>query len=242
VLESVHRLKSAVLGNERNVWVTPPLDPATCSQLTVFLDAEMYRDNVHAAAICETARREGAIPDSWFVWISSESIEARWKECPCHPPFARFIVDEFLPWLASTHPDTRRATWRTLVGLSYTGLAAAYVAHERPGVFARVIAQSGSFWWHDAWLCNHVTRQGAQDVAFWLEVGARETQTNLKHQPDVVQAMSQIAGVQRMRDALVAQGYEVKYVETADGAHDTSAWARSLPSALRWAAGSASLK
>ena len=124
---------------------------------------------------------------------------------------------------------------RVLIGLSYTGLAAAFVAHEHPGVFQKVISQSGSFWWNDGWLTQQFAkREKRVPTEFYLEVGVRETQRNVRHREDVLQVASQIEGVRGFRDVLLSQGYSVKYVK-GDGAHEFSAWARGLPDALKWA-------
>lgn len=233
--EIIDQLRSLHLHNQRPIWVRPPADPATATRLVVLLDAELYRDRVGAGAIIEGLRARGEVADAWFVFVSMASEEARWVECPCHPPFARFVVDELLPWLTERHPGIARVRQRVLVGLSYTGLAAAFVAISRPGVFQTVISQSGSFWWNDAWLTQEVRRTRLQvPTGFYLDVGSRERQENVRHRPDVLQVMSQIDGVRGFRDALVELGHRVNYVEY-DGGHDFAAWQRMLPGALRWA-------
>jgi hypothetical protein len=92
----------------------------------VFLDGERYRGRVDALSVIEELR--GQVVDSWFVFVSEESPEARWRECPCYPPFAGFIGEELLTWLASGYIDFTRIKRRVLAGVSYTGLAAAFVA------------------------------------------------------------------------------------------------------------------
>lgn len=233
--ETADQLHSLHLQNQRPIWVQPPDEPATAARLVVFLDAELYRDRVGAGAIVDDLRARGQIADAWFVFVSTASVEARWVECPCHPPFARFMVDELLPWLAERHPGIAQVRQRVLVGLSYTGLAAAFVAVVRPGVFHSVISQSGSFWWNDGWLTQELRRTRLRlPTDFYLEVGSRERQENIQHRPDVRQVMSQIEGVRQFRDALLEQGHRVNYVEF-DGAHEFAAWQRTLPDALRWA-------
>lgn len=226
-------LRSTVLQNERPIWIRPPRDPASARHLVVFLDGELYRDRIQTPALLDTL--SGTLPDAWYVFVSYQSEESRWRECPCHAPFATFIVSELLPWLEQQHPAIRQAEQRTLIGLSYTGLAAAFIAHEYPGVFQKVICQSGSFWWHDGALVEQYRRQPLrQPTAFYLEVGSRETQTHVQHRPDVLQTISQIGGVQRFRDELLRQGQTVHYSEF-DGAHEFKAWQKTLPAALNWA-------
>lgn len=227
--ETTEKFKSVHLGNERTVWIREPKTPATADRLTVFLDAELYRERVGAQAVIDDLQDE--IADSWFVFVSMESVEARWRECPCHPPFARFIVEELMPWLALRMPSVRE---RTLVGLSYTGLAAAFVAGEYPGVFQKIVSQSGSFWWNDCWLVERFRGRLRVPTEFYLDVGTREIQENVRHREDVLQVVSQIEGVRRFRDVLLERGCGVKYVEF-DGGHSCDAWQQALPGALKWA-------
>src|SRR5690606_18852596 len=139
------------------------------------------------------------------VGVSSE--DARWVECPCHPPFAAFVLEELLPWIEARFPETARARERVLIGQSYTGLAASYVALVGGGRFSRVISQSGSYWSRGEWLTEQFAAlPEALPVAFHLTVGARETQTNVQHREDLVQEVAQIDALQRFRDALLERG------------------------------------
>ena len=228
--ETVLRLNSSYVENERSVWICEPESVSDASDLVVFLDGERYRDRVDARSVIEELR--GQVADSWFVFISEQSPEARWRECACYPPFAGFIGEELLAWLASRYIDFNKIKRRVLAGLSYTGLAAAFVAKEYPGAFQRIISQSGSFWWNDCWLVEHF-RQLEQKTEFYLDVGTQEIHENVRHREDVVQVVSQIEGVRRFRDALLAQGHTVRYREF-DGDHDYAGWNRALVDALKW--------
>ncbi|MEW6438519.1 MAG: alpha/beta hydrolase-fold protein [Pseudomonadota bacterium] len=224
------RIKSKNLGNERSIWLRKPESGAEANNLVVFLDAERYLDRMDALPMIDELR--GQIANSWFVFVSEESPEARWRECPCYPPFSKFIGEELLPWLAEKFAVPER---RVLAGLSYTGLAAAFVAKEYPGVFQKVISQSGSFWWNSCWLVEEFRKlQEKLPVEFFLDVGTREIHENVQHREDVLQVMSQIEGVRRFRDALHALGHSVRY-EEFDGDHDYTGFRQTLPSALKWA-------
>lgn len=231
--ETQHSLRSAHLGNERPIWVREPERKPT--NLTVILDAELYRERVGATSIIDALDSTGDIDSSLFVFVSMESVASRWVECPCHAPFAQFIEEELFPWLEETYPSAREAHERVIAGLSYTGLAAAYVSMMYPSRFTKVIAQSGSFWSNDCWIVEHFDKLNPKPIAeFYLDVGLRETQTNVRHKEDVFQVISQIDGVTRFRDVLLRHGYQPRYVEF-DGGHDFAAWSLTLPDALRWA-------
>lgn len=231
--ETVLQLNSSHLENERSIWICEPESVSGASDLVVFLDAERYRDRVDALSVIEELR--GQVADSWFVFVSQLSPKARWRECSCCPPFAGFVGEELLTWLASEHIDFNTIKRRVLAGLSYTGLAAAFVAKKYPGSFQRIISQPGSFWWNDCWLVEEFQRLGQKiPVEFYLDVGTQEVHENVHHREDVVQVVSQIDGVRRFREALLAQGYAVRYQEF-DGGHDYACWNRTLVDALKWA-------
>lgn len=230
--EVIAHFKSVYLQNERLLWVRPPRDRSSARHVAIFLDGELYRDRVGVNSVIDSL--QGAVADSWFVFVSMESVEARWRECPCYEPFARFIAMELLPWLSTQHQELRLIRERTLIGLSYSGLAAAFVAKVCPGMFQRVISQSGSFWWNDCWLSEQYRLGARVATEFYLDVGTKELAENVRHDGNVLQVVSQIQGVQRFRDALRHRGYSVSYVEF-DGGHDFTAWRQTLPGALRWA-------
>ena len=231
----LHSLKSTHLGNERSIWVRPPRDPSAACHLAIFLDGELYREKVGAPALIEELEAASAIGNTLFVFVSVCTWEARWIECPCHPPFAHFIAEELLPWLAHTYPQFVTSRGRTLIGLSYTGLAAAFAAFQSPGAFTHVIAQSGSFWWHDCWLVDQFRlRPAPLRTAFYLDVGTKETATHVRHKEDVLQVVSQLDAIRRLRIVLTDQRYDLRYHEF-DGGHDATYWKKNLPAALRWA-------
>lgn len=228
----IARFKSIHLQNERALWVRPPRDRSSAGHVCIFLDGEIYRDQVGADSVIDSLN--GEIADSWFVFVSMESVEARWLEYPCYQPFARFVAEELLPWLSTQHQELRLVRQRTLIGLSYSGLAAAFVAKELPGIFQRVIGQSGSFWWNDCWLSEQYRSGIRVPTDFYLDVGTKELAENVCHREDVLQVVSQIEGVRTFRDVLRLKGYSVRYVEF-DGGHDFTSWRQALPDALRWA-------
>lgn len=233
--ESRHRLPSAHLDNERDIWVRLPAAGTTAEVLLVFLDAELYRERVGSPAIVDSLEASGHIPPAIVVHVSHASTEARWLECPCHPPFAAFVIDELMPWLARQHPEVARCTERVLIGLSYTGLAASFVALQPSSPFTSVISQSGSYWSDDEWLTReYASRPPTRPVRHHVEVGRRETQTQVRHKEDVLQVASQRDAVHRFRDTLERCGYVVNFHEF-DGGHEFDWWRRTLPDALCWA-------
>lgn len=130
---------------------------------------------------------------------------------------------------ASLRPRARAA------GLSYSGLAAAYVGLAAPRRFTRIVAQSGSFWWNDCWLERQLSRLATRSApSFYLSVGRRETQSNLRHHEDVLQTVSQREAVSRFHAALRRHGCSA-LIADFPGGHGPAGWRQDLPHALHHA-------
>lgn len=228
------KIHSTHLGNERTVWIRRSPVAGQPRQLVIFLDGELYRENVKAVEVIDQLIKAEKIPSTIFVFVSAVNMETRAIECPCHPPFARFIIDELMPWLESEEPAIKHCDQRTLVGLSYTGLAATYIALQSPNTFTRIIAQSGSFWWNNCWLVEQYAQLKTRlPVEFYLDVGTKEIRTEIDH-GHAQQTVSQIDAINRFRQVLLNSGHTVNYVEF-NGHHDTAKWRETLPGALQWA-------
>jgi enterochelin esterase-like enzyme len=233
--EILHRFSSATLGNERTIWIREAPDPSQPFHLAIFLDAELYRDRVGAVAIIKHLQSTARLANTLFGFVSMESVESRWKECPCHAPFADFLNGELVPWLEERYPPLTTASERVLIGLSYTGLAALFVASSPHSTFNRVIAQSGSFWWNHCFLTEKFrTSDRPVPAEIYLDVGSEETATNVLHKEDVLQVVSQLDAVRQLRDVLIGRGAKVSYLEFPGG-HTSAEWQKSLPGALEWA-------
>ena len=233
MLETQYRLTSLHLRNERSIWIHEPeeLKPV----VTVFLDAELYRERVGAVSVIDGLLARNDIESSLFVFVSMESVASRWVECECNVSFARFIDEELFPWIEEKYPVFCDARESVIVGLSYTGLAAVHAAMMAPHRFTKVIAQSGSFWWNDCWITRRFDQLEPKPKAqFYLDVGSLELAENVRHKEDVLQVVSQIEGVKRFCDVLHKYGYRPLYSEFLGG-HDSASWRRALPDALRWA-------
>jgi enterochelin esterase-like enzyme len=127
--EIVLQLNSSHLQNERSIWVCEPESVVGASDLVIFLDAEFYRDRMDTLSMIEELR--GQVADSWYVFVSHQSRETRWRECPCYPPFAGFIGEELLTWLASGYIDFKRIKRRVLAaGLGRQAISAAAAGLE----------------------------------------------------------------------------------------------------------------
>jgi hypothetical protein len=69
--ESVERLKSVHLQNERTIWIRAPRDRASVEHLTVFLDGELYRE---PPATRKIAHRPAAVATGRFFMQTSRKF------------------------------------------------------------------------------------------------------------------------------------------------------------------------
>lgn len=234
-----HTMDSPALGNQRSLWIYAPENGGPVSHLVVFLDGELFLKHLDALALINRLSADHAMAKSLFVFVSLHSQAARLGECSCNPQFARFIAVELIEFLASRYPELKTVPQRVLAGVSFSGLAAVFTAAEFPGVFQKVIAQSGSFWWKAGWLIKHLSnRTKPLPSSFYLDVGTLETEVDVEGDPteDTFQSISQIDSVKQLRDVLASQGCLVNYVEFSGG-HEAKEWAQTLPGALIWACG-----
>ena len=229
----LHRVHSAILGNERRVWVHLPAgyDPSRPYGVLVVFDGWAYVHLVPTPAILDNLVAAGRIPPLVAVMPDSLSQEERNLELPCHAPFVSFLAEELLPWARerwNLDPDPAR---RVVAGSSFGGLAAVHAAFARPDLFGNAISQSGSFGWgaeddrEHEWLTNRIAAAERRPVRLWLEIGSLEDGERPAGGP------SGLDSNRRLRDVLEAKGYDVAYSEYAGG-HDYVCWRGSLADGL----------
>ncbi len=121
---------------------------------------------------------------------------------------------------------------RTVVaGSSLGGLAAVCAAIAFPRRLGNVISQSGSFSWkpegahRSEWVARRLGAGRRLPVRFILDVGLLETWPGAPASPSLLDAN------RRVRDALRAKGYDLRYTEVAGG-HGHANWQATLPDAL----------
>lgn len=228
----MHRLHSAILKNERRVWVyTPPAYEADRGpyDLLILFDGLAYLQLVPTPTILDTLLSEEKIPSLVAVMLDSLDPETRTRELACDLSFVDFLTKELLPWVheryaITTHPE------RTIVGGSSAGgLAAAFAGLKASDTFGKVLSQSGAFWWDrdpenqiaQEWLAQQYVTSPLLSLRFYLEVGLLERTSN----------DDQILSNRHLRDILRAKGYDVHYAEF-NGGHDYLCWRGSLGDGL----------
>jgi enterochelin esterase family protein len=246
------KLKSVILGNERDVFVYKPAgysDKAEPYPLLIF--GASYISQIRLPDILDNLIARHRIPPVVVVFVgfppSQPGQNAQDEEAGGGEPFGDFVAKELLPWVhARVHAatDPRHVV---IGGASAGGHSAACVGLQHPEAIGNVIAQSGAFWrgigrtaryWGDPELGD--AREGREgfaraaasrpgppaSVRFVLTIGRLER--GRAFDTDLV---SMLHASRHVRDVLQAKGYDVTMLES-NGGHDPYNWEATLPQAL----------
>jgi len=236
-----HRIKSELLGNERNISVyTPPGYRAggAANALLVLFDESAYLNSVPTPVILDNLIAAQKIPPTVAVLIANPSQETRSKELPPNPAFADFLAKELVPWVRARYTVTTDPAQTVVAGSSYGGIAATYAGLRHPDMFGNVLCQSGSFWWapdhnpgptsdattETGWLAKEFIRSPKLPLRFWMDAGLFEVDT-------FGTGGAILEPSRHMRDVLLAKGYDVLYRQYASG-HDYLNWRGTLADGL----------
>ena len=231
-------LDSASLGNRRDVYLYRPagwLANTEGQGLLVLFDAHAYLRQVPTATLLDNLIAQRRILPTAALIIANPDAEARARELPPNPAFARFIAQELLPW-ARLQGLSASAARTVVAGSSYGGLASAYAALRYPEKLGNVLALSGSFWWSppgeaSQWLTRRVRDSDTRRVRFFLRAGLFE--------PGKAGQAGILDSNRHLGDVLQAKGYRVDYGEFAGG-HDYAQWGGELSQGLQTLLGTTS--
>lgn len=243
------KLKSAILKNERDVYVYKPHGySATAARYPLIIAPASYINQIRLPVILDNLIARRRIPPIVAVFYGSPSggagRNAQDEETGGEKKFGDFIVRELLPRVrAEAHvtSDPRRVI---IAGAGASGNAAAFVGFRHPDAIGNVIAQSAAFWrgvGHGAAYWAHPARDEGREgfartvaasggrpgrVRFYLTVGRLE-----RGNAFTSDLITMLHATRHVRDVLQARGYRVALIET-DGGHDPYNWEAALPKAL----------
>ena len=231
--------RSAVFANERPIWVyvPPGYEKVASPWFMLLFDAWEYLPINRAPIVLDNLLAAGKIPPMVVAFVDSLDVwTVRTNEMQSNPMFPTFVSDELVPWLASQYRFDVDPARRIVGGTSLGGLAAAFVAINRPETFGNVLSQSGSFWAPgpgDAeyeGVARAIASSPKLPIRFSLEVGLLEgmhkgSVASADNRPDIVIAN------RHLRTLLQAKGYDFDYRESP-GAHDFGYWSITFPDRL----------
>ena len=232
-------LKDPDSGREHRLWIyTPPgyaAGAAADYRLMIVFDGEQYLEEIPLPKILDALLAEGKAPPFVAVLVDNGSGAERLAELANQPRYAAFVSGPLLEYVRSGWKVARDPRRTVLVGSSAGGLAAAYIAFERPDLFGNVLSQSGAFWrgaegsneppWE--WLTARYAGAPRKPIRLVLDVGSQETRGTLGGT-----APSILSANRRLRDVLSKKGYDVAYTEVPGGVHSPESWRGRLPGAV----------
>lgn len=232
------RWKSALLGNERRIWLYTTGETPHPEQrpLTLLLDGQNWAEGspLFSALDCET--ESGHLPAAVWLFIDVIDLTFREQELPCNPTFWQAVEEELLPLARTLTPFSEEADRTLVAGQSYGGLAATYAGLHRPLRFGRVLSQSGSFWWPSVELIRHFSTRQNNEMG-WLTAQLLERALPESHLTVYMEAGSREGDMAplsaQMHEALVAAGHRTHFRIYAGG-HDSLCWRGGLIDGLRW--------
>jgi enterochelin esterase family protein len=219
-----HTIDSRILRERRmfRVYTPPGFDPKAATANVLFLfDGHIYgkAGMIAAPTNLDNLLAAGKIEPTVMVLVDQEN---RLKELNRSDTFAAFMAKELVPWTRE-HYHVGSDPKRTVIGgVSLGGLMASYCALKHSDVFGNVLSQSGSYQvypgafdkppaqsLHGGALAGEFLKAPKLPVRFYLEAGQYEN-------PGMNYLLAEN---RRLRDVLLAKGYDLTYSEFSGGHH-----------------------
>lgn len=219
-------IRSAVLGNERNLAVYVP-DPSLTKGkppgLLLLFDGPSYRAAGRVPEMLDRMIAAGAIAPTVAVMVDSITLDNREKELAPNEPFTRFIAEELMPMLRTRFGLSGDPRKTVIAGASRGGQSASFIAMRHPELFGNVIAQSPALWWGPSeadmdthWLARAFENRDRLPIRFYIQMGTLED------------AKSMLGTARHFQEILHSKGYDVTYREFVGG-HTFFSWRAILP-------------
>lgn len=257
----IEAVRSALLGNSRGVWLylPPSFDenpearyPVLCMHdgqnlfdpryafggrtwqvsqtLDAGIDALDAADGLPEVVVIGPENTDRRL----YEYTPSKSSDPLYRDSGGGDLYLRFLVEELLPQMTNLEAPVKLkgrllsdASKTTLAGSSLGGLMTAYAGVKKPDVFGRVGIFSPSTWWDNLFIISAVTTSTTKPVRVYVDSGNAGGSSG-----DDWRNTASLA--QTYRDIGFRDGVNLQYVLEPGGAHNEDAWARRLPTALRF--------
>ena len=225
-------MNSRILDNARNVYVylPPGYDGTDRDYPVIYLfDSFIYLNRIEVPNVLDNLIHEQKLEPMVAIFIDNPTSTSRDYELPMNPLFRDFMVQELLPEIKNKYRITGDPDRTIVGGMSYGGLAAAYLAFECDSIFGKVLSQSGGFWRdpdgkflyadndRTDFLINRFIREEKRNISLFLDWGLQE---------DMV-----LGANRKFVRVLDRLGYEFQWREF-NGWHDWSNSRKTFPEGL----------
>lgn len=156
----------------------------------------------------------------------------RMLDYTANPGHATWVAEELWPWLDANLPLRQRPAERGLLGASLGGVAAVYAAWRHPGLFGRLLLQSGSFAFNDLGNdSDHPTMAPVVTFVNDLRAAPKRFSERIFVSCGVYESL--IYHNRSLVPRLAEAGMDVRFVEARDG-HNWENWRDRLREGLTW--------
>jgi predicted alpha/beta superfamily hydrolase len=241
--------RSEILGLERRVWVyLPPMygeEPERRFPVLYMHDGQNVFDGAtaflagkewEADEAAERLIEEGRIEALIIVAVDNGGARRLDEYTPTADEqyggggeaerHGRMLIEELKPWVDETFRTRPGREDTAIAGSSLAGLSSLWVGLSHPDTFGKIAALSPTAFWADDHILRFIESLPTKPATLiWADMGTAEGSRGL-------------GGVRRLRDTLVAKGWEegvdLTYVEAEGEIHNEVAWARRLPAILEF--------
>ena len=198
--------------------------------LLVVHDGDDYIHYAEMITVLNNLIHRMEIPELIVAFTGSPD---RLREYADNEAHARFITEELLPQVAAAYPIVDGPQGRCLMGASFGGVASFSTACRYPGVWGRMLLQSGSFAFTDIGKRNRRGPLFDRVVEFVNAYRADPKAVSQKVFVSCGVYESLIYENRSLVPLLDASGMQVRFVEARDG-HNWQGWRDRLREGLSW--------
>lgn len=224
-------LASDVWGDEREITMYLPNEYKAHKRypLLVCHDGRDYRRFASMVDVLDSLIHQREVRPLVVAFVDGHDRNREYGANPAQPAF---LVDEVLPAVRERYGVTKEPSQTGLMGASFGGVSTLYTAWTRPGVFGKLLLQSGSFVFTDV---GHHGRSELFDPVVDFVNAFREDDQRLEGR--VYQSCGVFESLIQFNRALLPilreRGLDVRYAEAQDG-HNWIAWRDRLREGLAW--------
>jgi enterochelin esterase-like enzyme len=193
-------------------------------------DGEDYMRYANINIVLDNLIHRLEIPEMIVALFNSQDRLNEYADDENH---ARFVTEEFLPQISAKFPILDRPQDRGLMGASFGAIASFSTATRYPGVWGRLLLQSGSFAFTDIGRTNRRGPRFDRVVEFVNRYRAEPTVVSQRVFVSCGVYESLIYENRSLVPLLDATGMQVRFVEARDG-HNWQNWRDRLREGLSW--------
>ncbi|TGV02137.1 alpha/beta hydrolase-fold protein [Flavivirga rizhaonensis] len=200
----------------------PPIDKINKKLPVIYInDGYSYIRKGRLAKTLDSLIVNNIIKPVAAIFLDPRDKNENWKNIRqelflCNPHFVDFFTDELIPKIEKLYPVSNNRKDRTILGVSFGGLAASYLGDQVPHIFKNIAMQSPAF--HT---CPDIYKsyelKPKKDLKIYLSFGTgRDTEKQ-----DIP-----------MVNILKSKGYELKVDIIENGGHNWNIWKEQLDNIL----------